>query len=81
MDTRNLDMYPTKDDALAAGVPEEHLSEMTPLEEKVWRATTGPFKGRIYRKNAAGQMQRDKQAEREAKNAVKAEPAPLSAGS
>ena len=64
MDTRNGDIYDSKSAALAAGVPEEAISELGEIAGGKWAATTGPFKGRIYRKNALGQMQRDKKAEK-----------------
>lgn len=64
MDTRNLTMYATKDAAIEAGVPESAISEMQTIADSTWRATSGPFKGRIYRRNHLGQMERDREAER-----------------
>lgn len=64
MDTRNLTMYASKEAALEAGVPEESLSEMQLIGDSTWNATSGPFKGRIYRRNHLGQMVRDREAER-----------------
>lgn len=64
MDTRNLTMYPSMDAAREAGVPEDALSEMQPIGEATWTATSGPFKGRVYRRNHLGQMVRDREAER-----------------
>ena len=51
MDMRNGDIYPSKELALAAGVPEEHLAEVEPVIVKV---TSGPFKGRVYERTASG---------------------------
>jgi hypothetical protein len=48
MDTRNGDLYPSKELALAAGVPEEHIVEVEP---EIVRVTNGPFKGRRYRRD------------------------------
>lgn len=70
MDTRNLTMYPSMDAALEAGVPAEALSEMKPIADSTWAATSGPFRGRIYRRNHLGQMVRDREAEKAEKHAA-----------
>ena len=48
MDMRNGDMYRDRDEALAAGVPAEHVAE---VEIEIVRVTNGPFKGRVYQRN------------------------------
>ena len=63
MDMRNGDMYESRDAALAAGVPISELGETEVVEVEI---TSGPFKGRRYRRNALGQMERVKsEAEKE----------------
>lgn len=41
MDDRNGQLYASKDEALEAGVPLEHIKQ-------VKRIMTGPFRGRVY---------------------------------
>ena len=69
MDTRNGTLYASKDAALAAGVPEEAIAELGEVAGGKWAVTSGPFKGRIYRRNALGQMKRDRETERAVKAA------------
>lgn len=51
MDTRNGNIYPSRELAEAAGVPDEHLVE---IEPEVVRVTSGPFKGRVYKRTSSG---------------------------
>jgi len=55
MDMRNGDMYPSRAAAEAAGVPSEHIAE---VEAEIVRVTSGPFKGRVYRRNGNGNLLR-----------------------
>ena len=41
MDTRNGDIYPSREAAIDAGVPPEYVAEVVTI-------TSGPFKGRKY---------------------------------
>jgi hypothetical protein len=43
MDDRTRKTYPTRDDAIKAGVPLEHIKEVN-----ITTLTSGPFKGRSY---------------------------------
>lgn len=62
MDLRTGRTYATKEDALAAGVPASDIAEVTPSKKAGdppdVRVTKGPFKGREYRRNALGQLER-----------------------
>jgi hypothetical protein len=49
MDMRNGDIYPDRATALAAGVPDELVVE---IEPEIVRVKNGPFKGRVYRRDA-----------------------------
>lgn len=51
MDTRNGDLYTNREAARLAGVPEDKIEEVTP---EVVRITSGPFKGRLYRRTPNG---------------------------
>lgn len=51
MDDRNGNMYPTREAAQAAGVPDEHIVEVEP---EVVVVVSGPFKGRRYKRTAHG---------------------------
>lgn len=53
MDDRQGNIYPTLQDALAAGVPPKHIQTVEP-EFGYLRVTSGPFKGRLYRRTATG---------------------------
>lgn len=53
MDTRNGDLYPTKLDAIEAGVPEHHVEEVD-----VITIEAGPFKGRKYVRLEDGRLGR-----------------------
>ena len=63
MDMRNGDLYPSREAAQAAGVPDEQLAEVDPVLVHV---TSGPFKGRVYQRTASG-LQRDADGEARAK--------------
>ena len=51
MDTRNGDIYPSKELALAMGVPDKDLVEVDP---EIVVVTSGPFKGRRYERTITG---------------------------
>lgn len=53
MDTRNHEIYPSRESATNAGVPDEHIEQVD-----VMTITSGPFKGRRYLKNADGSLGR-----------------------
>lgn len=55
MDMRTGDLYPSLQAALDAGVPREHVAEVEPV---IVRVSAGPFKGRVYQRNAYGQLER-----------------------
>lgn len=58
MDDRNGNVYPSKELALAAGVPPEHVVEVEP---EVVVVVSGPFKGRRYQRTESGLVRlRDK---------------------
>jgi hypothetical protein len=63
MDLRTGRTYDTREDALAAGVPESDLALLTPDAHQPdgpprVTVTKGPFKGRTYQRNDLGQMTR-----------------------
>lgn len=62
MDLRNGRTYETRDAARAAGVPDSDLAlvrvDDRTGEPDVKLVTNGPFKGRKYRRNELGQMER-----------------------
>jgi len=66
MDTRTGRLYGSKEEALAAGVPEDVLAvvddpqEPEQTEGETYTIQNGPFKGRRYRRNARGQSVRVK---------------------
>lgn len=49
MDMRNGDLYRSRDEAIASGVPVEHIAEVEP---EIVRVKNGPFKGRVYQRHA-----------------------------
>lgn len=51
MDTRNGDLYDSREAAVLAGVPDEHIAE---VEIEIVRVKSGPFKGRVYRRTNKG---------------------------
>ena len=54
MDDRNGNIYPDWPAALAAGVPADHAHEVEAVYGELLRITSGPFKGRVYRRTANG---------------------------
>lgn len=54
MDDRNGNIYQSRDAALAAGVPAEHVQEVEYIHGELLRVTRGPFAGRVYRRTATG---------------------------
>lgn len=62
MDLRTGRTYDTRDAALAAGVPESDIAQLTgetqPDGAPVVQVTSGPFKGRVYQRNDIGQLVR-----------------------
>lgn len=65
MDLRSGRTYETKEAALAAGVPESDIAEIVgdpadshPDAGQIVRFSSGPFKGRTYRRSASGQLVR-----------------------
>ena len=63
MDMRNGNIYSDLEAALAAGVPPEHAVGVQP-EGDLLRITSGPFKGRTYRRTATGIARVDEPAPR-----------------
>lgn len=53
MDLRTGETYRTKEDALAAGVPESDLAEIVRGDASIpeVRFASGPFKGRVYKRH------------------------------
>jgi hypothetical protein len=71
MDMRTGRMYATKEDALAAGVPESDIAEVLLSEGQSSilaklrecpevRFSSGPFKGRLYKRTESGNLVRVK---------------------
>lgn len=60
MDLRTGETYGTREEALAAGVPSSDIAEVTRHDSAVpeVRFASGPFKGRVYKRTAAGQLVR-----------------------
>lgn len=57
MDMRNGDLYPSREAALAAGVPADRIAQVKPVSGdtlEIVRIDTGPFRGRVYRRTATG---------------------------
>jgi len=54
--------YETKADALAAGVPESDIAEVTRNDPgaPIVRFSSGPFKNRVYKRMPTGQLVRVK---------------------
>lgn len=61
MDLRTGRTYSTKDEALAAGVPESDIAEVRERTNDVplVRVTKGPFKGRVYQRTKHGLVRVD----------------------
>lgn len=72
MDLRTGQTYATREEALAAGVPDSDIAEIVgdpadphPAAGEIVRFSSGPFKNRVYRRMANGQLTRiDKDAGR-----------------
>ncbi len=61
MDLRTGKLYATKDEALADGVPASDLAEVTHQDLRAApevRFTSGPFKDRVYKRTAQGNLVR-----------------------
>lgn len=54
MDTRQGNIYPDHAAALAAGVPNEDVASVTPISDDILLVTSGPMKGRYYKRTATG---------------------------
>jgi len=54
MDTRQGNIYPTRQGAVDAGVPDFAIASVTPISDDVLRITSGPMKGRYYKRTATG---------------------------
>ena len=66
MDDRNGNVYPSLAAALDAGVPAEHAKEVEAIYGELLRVTSGPFKGRTYRRTATGVVRVDNQTNEDA---------------
>ena len=64
MDDRQGNIYESRQAALAAGVPDEHIQEVEP-EFGLLRVLSGPFKGRLYRRTATGLVRVTEHGEQE----------------
>lgn len=62
MDIRTGKMYDTREDAQADGVPDSDIAEVTRADPNapVVRFSSGPFKGRTYKRAETGQLVRVK---------------------
>lgn len=62
MDLRSGETYGSRQAALDAGVPDSDIAEVQPAAVPGFvpqiRVTKGPFKGRVYVRNGAGQLVR-----------------------
>lgn len=60
MDIRTGRTYETKEEALAAGVPESDIAEITRNDNAIpeVRFASGPFKDRVYKRTKHGQLVR-----------------------
>ncbi len=60
MDLRTGRTYETRDDAIAAGVPDSDIAEVIPTADwPIVRFSSGPFKNRTYRRHPeTGQLVR-----------------------
>ncbi|HAM56090.1 MAG TPA: hypothetical protein DCQ64_12065 [Candidatus Rokubacteria bacterium] len=55
MDMRNGDLYPTREAAALAGVPDDQIAEVEPV---IVTVKNGPFKGRMYERMPNGGLRR-----------------------
>jgi hypothetical protein len=62
MDLRNGETYESREAARQAGVPDSDIAEVRPSGVPGFvpqvRVTKGPFRGRVYVRNGAGQLVR-----------------------
>ena len=60
MDIRTGRTYETREAAVAAGVPESDIAEITRMDKSVpeVRFASGPFKDRVYKRMPSGQLVR-----------------------
>lgn len=60
MDLRTGETYETREAARAAGVPDSDIAEITRNDSSIpeVRFSSGPFKGRVYKRTSAGQLVR-----------------------
>lgn len=58
MDIRTGQTYETREDAEAAGVPASDIAEIVRGDSSIpeVRFSSGPFKGRVYKRTPAGQL-------------------------
>lgn len=66
MDLRTGQTYPTKAAAISAGVPASDIAEVIAGNDSVpeVRFSSGPFKGRVYKRTSTGQLVRVDNLER-----------------
>ena len=60
MDLRTGETYETREAALKAGVPESDIAEIVRADQSIpeVRFSSGPFKGRTYKRTPSGQLVR-----------------------
>ena len=60
MDLRTGETYETREDAQKAGVPDSDIAEIVRADQSIpeVRFTSGPFKGRVYKRTSSGQLVR-----------------------
>lgn len=60
MDIRTGQTYETREDARRAGVPDSDIAEIVRADKGVpeVRFSSGPFKGRVYKRTPSGQLVR-----------------------
>ena len=58
MDLRTGETYATKEEALAAGVPQSDIAEIVRADGSIpeVRFASGPFKNRVYKRGPSGQL-------------------------
>jgi hypothetical protein len=62
MDTRQGNIYSSEEEAIRAKVAKEFLAEVEPITEELLKITSGPMKGRVYKRTSTG-IQRVLEAE------------------
>lgn len=60
MDIRTGRTYDTREDAMADGVPDSDIAEITRGDDTIpeVRFSSGPFKDRVYKRTPSGQLVR-----------------------